>query len=160
MPAFPLAMISLWAFTNSSCTPKLSSQSSAIAKIIQGNLQNLGVALAQGHAHFSFWCDFLLHLGTPKQRTKLEVASFIYCRNIRKFREQIWDQPKGEPISFLEKLDWIRSPNISYSMYNFFITLCSCNKENGWFWWKGHFIIKNFEFLGLERRVKFFEPKC
>jgi len=47
---------------------------------IIGNPKFWGTPLAQGHHHFSFWCDFMMGLGKPKL---YEAASFSRCRNIK-----------------------------------------------------------------------------
>ena len=44
-----------------------------------------GAPLAQGHAHFSSECDFMMGLGKPQLHVKFEVADFIHYGNIRKF---------------------------------------------------------------------------
>jgi len=71
--------------------PILKSLPSVIAGLLKENSQIWGAPLAQGDAHFSSACDFMMALGKPKLRTKFEVANFSRCRNI-----------KGEPQNFRE----------------------------------------------------------
>ena len=68
-----------WALANPSCMPNLKSQAPAVAPLVQG------------HAHFSYGCDFMMGLGKPKLCTKFEVASFSHCVHI-----------EGEPPNFGE----------------------------------------------------------
>ena len=42
----------------------------------------MGASLAQGHAHFSFGCGFVVGFGKPKLRTKFDVLSVRRCVNI------------------------------------------------------------------------------
>jgi len=49
----------------------------------------MGASPAQGYAHFSSGCGFMVGLGRPKRCTKFEVQSFSHCVNI-----------EGEPINF------------------------------------------------------------
>jgi len=69
--------------------PNLKSLASAVAKILKGNQKFWGVPLAQGNAHFSTGCNFIMGPGKPKLHTKFEVASLSYWRNI-----------KGKPQNF------------------------------------------------------------
>ena len=52
-------------------------------RFIEGKPPLLGAPLAQGHAHFSSACDFLMDLGKPKMHTKFEVATISRCKNIQ-----------------------------------------------------------------------------
>jgi len=42
----------------------------------------MGAYLAQGHAHFSSGCGFMVGFGKPQLHAKFEVASFSRCTNI------------------------------------------------------------------------------
>jgi len=42
----------------------------------------MGASLAQGHAHFSSGCGFMVGLGKPKLYIKFEVPGFNRCVNI------------------------------------------------------------------------------
>ena len=44
-----------------------------------------GASLAQGHAHFSSGCGFMMGLSKPKLCTKFEVAIFSHCVNIERY---------------------------------------------------------------------------
>jgi len=74
----------------------LKSLVSAVAEILQGTpkcleeLPWLKVTLS-----FSFGCDFMMGLGKPKLCTKLEVASFSRCRNIRG-NPKFWGAPLAQ----------------------------------------------------------------
>jgi len=61
----------------------LKSLPSVIAEILKGDPKLCGAVLAQGHAHFSYGCNFMMGLGKPKLHTKFEVASFSRCKNIK-----------------------------------------------------------------------------
>jgi len=50
--------------------------------MLKGNPKYLVASLAQGQAHFSSGCGFMMDLGKPKLCTKFEVASFSHCVNI------------------------------------------------------------------------------
>jgi len=54
----------------------------AAAKILKGNPKYMGASLAQGHAHFSSGCGFMVGLGKPELFIKFEVPSFSHCVNI------------------------------------------------------------------------------
>jgi len=56
--------------------PNLKPLASDIAEILKRNPKMLGVFIAQGHAHFSFVCDFMLGLGLPQRLAKSEVSTF------------------------------------------------------------------------------------
>ena len=55
----------------------------AVAEISKGNPKYLGASLAQGYAHFSSECGFMVGLGKPKLCTEFEVASFSHRVNIK-----------------------------------------------------------------------------
>ena len=50
-----------------------------VCRNIKREPQILEIPLAQGHAHFSSECNFMMGLGKPKLHTKFEVASFSRC---------------------------------------------------------------------------------
>jgi len=92
-PSFLLGGILWWALANPTSLPILKSLSSVVAEILKGNPQFLGAPLAQGHAHFSSVCNFIMGLGKLKQRTKFEVASFSRRRNIKGKPKNFWELP-------------------------------------------------------------------
>ena len=49
---------------------------------LKGNPKYLGAFIAQGQAHFSSGCGFVVCLGKLQANAKLEVASPSRCRNI------------------------------------------------------------------------------
>jgi len=55
------------------------------------NPKFVGAPLAQRHALFFFWWDFMMGFGEPEQPANFEVAMFSRCRNI-----------KGERLNFRE----------------------------------------------------------
>jgi len=59
--------------------------------MLKENAKYFGAFLAEGHAHFSSGCDFMICLGKRKLFAKFEVASFSRCVNI-----------EGEPPNFGE----------------------------------------------------------
>jgi len=50
-------------------------------------------SLAQGHAHFSSGCDFMMGFGKPKLHTKFEFASFSRCKNIKGGPQNVEELP-------------------------------------------------------------------
>jgi len=68
---------------NSTILPILKSLPSVVAEIFKENPQFWEASLAQGYAHFSSGCDFMMGLGKLKLLTKSEFASFSRCRNIK-----------------------------------------------------------------------------
>jgi len=63
----------------------------------------------------------MMGLGKPQLHAKFEGAGFIYYRNIREFVLKNWDKLKWVTPYFWKKRFYhcIRSPNVSYLMYNF-----------------------------------------
>jgi len=47
--------------------------------------------LAQGYAHFSSGCGFMLGFGEPQLRAKFEVAGFSRCKNIKWEPTKFWE---------------------------------------------------------------------
>jgi len=94
-PCLPLLLrvILSWALANSSCMPNLTSLATSVAEILYGNPKILGSSPSPSHAHFSYGCNFTMGLCKLKLCTKVEVASFSRCRNI-----------KGEAPNFAELL--------------------------------------------------------
>ena len=66
---------------------------SVIAGLLKGNSRFWGAPLAQGYAHFSFACDFMMGLGKPKLHIKFKVAGFSRCRNIKRGLQNFGDLP-------------------------------------------------------------------
>jgi len=59
--------------------PNRQEDSAAVAEILKGNPKYIGASLAQGHAHFSPGCGFMVGLGKRKLCTKFEIARFSHC---------------------------------------------------------------------------------
>jgi len=90
-PSFILGRILWWTLANLTSLPILKSLSSVATEILKEIHQFWEAPLAQGHAHFSSGCDFMMGLGKLKLHTKFEFASFSRCRNI-----------EGDPQNFGE----------------------------------------------------------
>jgi len=89
---------------NSTSLPILKSLFAVVAEILKGNSQFWEATLAQGYAHFSSGCDFMMGLGKPQRIAKFGVAGFIYNGNIREFVSKIWINQNGENPYFGGKL--------------------------------------------------------
>jgi len=87
-PVFLLGETLLWALANPTSLPILKSLPSVVAEILKRNSKYWGVPLAYDHAHF-FLC--VMGLGKPKLYTKFEVASFSYCKNIKRELQNFWE---------------------------------------------------------------------
>jgi len=68
---------------NPTSLPILKSLSLVVAEILKGTPTFYGASLPQSHIRLSSGCDFMMGLGKPKLHTKLEVASFSRCKNIK-----------------------------------------------------------------------------
>ena len=86
-----------------------------LCRNITGGLQIFGASLGQGHAHFSYGCDFMMSLGKLHLHAKFEVASCNRCRNI-KGEPQIFGNcpsPGPRPLFLLRVILWWALANAS-----------------------------------------------
>ena len=70
-----------WALANPSCVLNLKSLASALCKYWSETTKFWRAPLAQGHAHLSYGCDFIMGFGKPELCTKFEVVSFSQSVN-------------------------------------------------------------------------------
>ena len=68
----------------------------------------MGASLTQGHAHFSFGCDFMVGLGKFKMCTKFEVSSFIRCLNIEVKPQIFAELPQPKAVHFSHGCDFLK----------------------------------------------------
>jgi len=95
---------------NPTSLPILKSLPSVVAEISKGNTQICRAPLAQGHAHFSSGCDFMMGLGKAHLPANLEVAAEILKGN-----PKFWGAPlaHGHAHFFLWVILWwaLANPN-------------------------------------------------
>ena len=158
-PSFVICVILWWPLANPSCIPNLNSLALAVAEILKGNRKILGSSLHQSHAYFSSTWDFMMGLGKPQRRAKIEVAGFIYYENIREFVYKNCDKPKwGIPLLFGETdfTDGFLDPMFPIRC----ATVVRLRlQQMGDFYERPHFIMENFTFReAVKWRLKIFAP--
>jgi len=93
----------------------LKSLPSVISGLLKGNPQFCGAFLAQGHAHFSSACDFMMGLAKPNLHTKFEVASCSRCRIVKGNPNILGSSPSTwpRPLFLLGGISWIALANLA-----------------------------------------------